>query len=128
MLDSHHDSIPLSRRVKKASKTSRKWDRPEIGFFQQTRNHLQPPRCPSERKVKVSNGMRLFVALSLSFCFSFFRSNDTTPLLNSSSTERLVETMALEIEQLLSKVSLNAYKVMWLMTLVVMLFSSHVTS
>ena len=72
--------------------------------------------------------MRLFVALSLSFCFSFFRSNDTTPLLNSSSTERLVETMALEIEQLLSKVSLNAYKVMWLMTLVVMLFSSHVTS
>ena len=52
--------------------------------------------------------MRLFVALSLSFCFSFFRSNDTTPLLNSSSTERLVETMALEIEQLLSKVSLNA--------------------
>ena len=36
---------------------------------------------------------------------SFVCSSDTSPLLNSSSSERLFETMGLEIEQLLSKVS-----------------------
>ena len=37
----------------------------------------------------------------------FIYSSDTSPLLNSSSSERLFDTMGLEIEQLLSKVSLS---------------------
>ena len=43
----------------------------------------------------------------LTVCVFFSCSSDTSPLLNSSSSERLFETMGLEIEQLLSKVSLS---------------------
>lgn len=37
--------------------------------------------------------------------FFFFLSSDTTPLLNGSSQDRMFETMAVEIEQLLGKVT-----------------------
>lgn len=37
-------------------------------------------------------------------CFSFLRS-DTTPLLNNSTQDRMFDTMSVEIEQLLAKVS-----------------------
>ena len=40
----------------------------------------------------------------------FIYSSDTSPLLNSSSSERLFDTMGLEIEQLLSKVSLSCFQ------------------
>ena len=36
---------------------------------------------------------------------SFVCSSDTSPLLNSSSSDRLFDTMGLEIEELLTKVS-----------------------
>lgn len=42
----------------------------------------------------------------LSFSFQF-SSSDTTPLLNGSSQDRMFDTMAVEIEQLLAKVKLE---------------------
>lgn len=42
--------------------------------------------------------------VNLLYCFSSFRS-DTTPLLNNSTQDRMFDTMSVEIEQLLAKVS-----------------------
>lgn len=50
-------------------------------------------------------------------CFFFFLfpplSSDTTPLLNGSSQDRMFETMAVEIEQLLGKVTPVIVLLLW---------------
>lgn len=44
-------------------------------------------------------------AVSLFLIFSFSPRSDTTPLLNNSTQDRMFDTMSVEIEQLLAKVS-----------------------
>jgi len=56
---------------------------------------------------KLEQKLVSFSKLGTSFSHSPGASGDETPLLSSSSSEHMIETMAMEIEQLLAKVCIS---------------------